>query len=91
MIQFLWGIIAALCAVAATFFVKFWRQTRDGLFVGFALGFGTLAVHWGALGLLHPGNETRHYLFFVRLLAFGFIIAGVARKNRPTPRSRSSR
>ena len=87
MIPFLWGAIAALCAIAAAFFFKFWRQTRDGLFVGFALGFGTLALHWGALGLLHPPNETRHYLFFVRLLAFVFIIGGVAGKNRPSTRA----
>jgi hypothetical protein len=88
MIEFLWGGIAALCAIAATFFFKFWRQTQDGLFVGFALGFGTLALHWAALGLLHPASETRHYLFFVRLLAFGFIIGGVAGKNRPPARAR---
>ncbi len=88
MIQFLWGAIAALCAIAAAFFFKFWRQTRDVLFVGFALGFGTFALHWIALGLLHPGNETRHYLFFVRLLAFIFILGGVAGKNRPSAPSR---
>jgi hypothetical protein len=88
MIQFLWGAIAALCAIAGAFFFKFWRQTRDGLFVGFALGFGTLALHWIGLGLLHPGNETRHYFFFVRLLAFIFILGGVAGKNRPSARSR---
>ncbi|HTQ05141.1 MAG TPA: DUF5985 family protein [Polyangiaceae bacterium] len=82
MIPFLWGAIASLCAVAGLFFFKFWRQTRDRLFFAFALGFATLSLHWAALGILHPSNETKHYLFFVRLLAFAFIIAGVVGKNR---------
>ena len=88
MITFLWGAIGTLCAVAGLYFFKFWRQTRDGLCLGFTLGFGTLAVHWTALGILHPGNETRHYLYFVRLLAFAFIIGGVVAKNRPSSGSR---
>jgi hypothetical protein len=82
MIEFLWGSIAALCVTAALFFFKYWRRTRDVLFLGFTLGFGTLALHWTGLSLLHPVSETRHHLFFVRLLAFAFIIAGVVAKNR---------
>lgn len=57
------------------------RGARDHLFVGLALGFGTLALHWAGLAVLHPPNETRHYLFVVRLLAFVFILAGVIVKN----------
>jgi hypothetical protein len=85
MIDFFWGSIATLCAVAALFFLKFWRQTRDGLFAGFALGFGTLSLHWTALTIIHPVSETRHYLFWVRLLAFLFILAAVALNNTTPP------
>jgi hypothetical protein len=85
MIDFLWGAIATLCAIAALFFVKFWRQTRDGLFVGFALGFGTLALHWTALAVIHPTSETRHYVFWLRLLAFVFILGAVVLKNTTAP------
>jgi hypothetical protein len=80
--QFLWGILAALCFVSAAFFWKFWRRTRETLFVAFAAGFGLLAVHWAALGVLNPGDETRHYLYIVRFLAFVVMIAGVVAKNR---------
>jgi hypothetical protein len=89
MTQFFWGATAALCAVAALFFFKFWRRTGDGLFAAFAAGFGALSVHWTALALIHPPSETRHYLYFVRLVAFGLIIAGVIDKNRASPRPRT--
>ena len=80
--QFVWGATAALSAVAALFFASFWRRTRDTLFAHFALGFAILALHWVTLGLLNPSDETRHYLYFARFLAFALFIAGVVNKNR---------
>jgi len=80
--QVLWGALAALSAVAATFMWKFWGRTRDRLFRGMALGFAILALHWVGLGLLNPTSETRHGLYLVRFLAFALIIAGVVEKNR---------
>jgi hypothetical protein len=83
--QFVWGALAALCIVAATFFWSFWKRTREALFGAFAAGFGLLALHWAGLGLLNPSVETRHYLHVFRLLAFAFFIAGVVAKNRSGP------
>ena len=80
--QFLWGASATLSAVAALFFARFWRRTRDELFACFALGFSTLALHWITLGVLNPGDETRHYLYFARFVAFALIAAGIVTKNR---------
>jgi hypothetical protein len=80
--QFLWGATAALSAIAALFFGRFWHRTRDRLFAHFALGFALLALHWLTLGVLNPGDETRHYVYFVRFLAFALFIAGVVSKNR---------
>jgi hypothetical protein len=83
--QFLWGATAVLCAVAALFFLKFWRRTRDGLFAAFSAAFATLAAHFAALGVLHPASETRHYLYVVRFAAFVIIIGGIVAKNRSSP------
>jgi hypothetical protein len=80
--QVFWGASAALSVVAAVFFLKFWRRTGDGLFAAFAAGFAALALHWGALGVVNPGSETRHYLYLVRFAAFGLFIAGIVNKNR---------
>lgn len=82
MIAFLWGAVATLSTVAALFFFKFWRQTRDALFVGFTLGFALLALHFAALGLVLPRSPPHPYLFLLRLAAFICIIGGVVAKNR---------
>ena len=37
-------MLAAGFLVAAAFFLRFWRQTRDPFFIAFALGFAVLAV-----------------------------------------------
>lgn len=89
MTQFLWGATAGLCAVAALFFFKFWRRTGDGLFAAFSAGFSALGVHWTALALIHPASESRHYVYFVRLVAFALIISGVVSKNRSSPGPRT--
>lgn len=90
--QFLWGALSALSVVAAVFFLKFWRRTRDRLFAAFAAGFGILAVHWATLGLLNPANEAREYWYLPRFGAFALIIWGVVVKNRsePLPRGPAS-
>jgi peptidoglycan/LPS O-acetylase OafA/YrhL len=83
--QFIWGAVAALSAVAATFMWKFWRRTDEPLFRAMALGFGILALHWVGLGVLNPTSETRHGLYLVRFAAFALIIAGIVTKNRRRP------
>jgi peptidoglycan/LPS O-acetylase OafA/YrhL len=82
--------ILSFMLVSAAFFWKFFQRTRDGLFLGMAAGFGILAAHWAALGVLNPGDETRHLLYIARLLAFVVMIAGVVAKNR-SPRRPISR
>lgn len=81
MTMFMWGACSMACAVIAAYFWKFYRRTADRLFVMFALAFVSLSTHWLALGLAEPPEETRHYFFLVRLLAFVLIIAGIVDKN----------
>ena len=79
------GAIAMAFALAAAFFAKFWRQTRDRLFALFALSFLVLAVNRVGIGLV--GEDTRgDYFYWIRLLAFGIILAGILDKNRSRPR-----
>jgi hypothetical protein len=85
--QFLWGVLATLSFVATAFFWKFWQRTKDGVFLGLGTGFFLLTVHWAALGVVNPSDETRHYLYVVRFLAFVVMIAGVVAKNRSPRRS----
>jgi hypothetical protein len=81
-VLFLSGMLAMGYLVVAAFFLRFWRQTRDGLFVSFAVAFALLAVQRVLLvtefGLLE--NELGAY--GIRLLAFVVIGYAVLMKNR---------
>lgn len=79
---FLLGIIVTSCAVAGAFFLKFWRQTRDLLFLGFAAAFLIEAVNRIAfLFLLNP-PEGHPVVYTIRLFSYLLILAAVVNKNR---------
>jgi hypothetical protein len=76
------GAILMGYGVCALFFLRFWRQTHDRLFVVFALAFGLLALQRLALVLTEPLEEWRTGLYIARLLAFLLILGGIVDKNR---------
>ena len=78
---FVTGAITMAFAVAALLFARYWRRTRDGLFLAFAAAFVLLALHHGIVGLYGIPREERTWLFLLRLAAFGLIIVAVLRKN----------
>ena len=67
---------------AGTFFFRFWRETADRLFLFFALAFWLLATSWLTLAIFDPTDETRPYVYAIRLVAFLLIIAATIEKNR---------
>jgi hypothetical protein len=84
MIEFLWGATAMGCFSAGVFFLRFWLNARDRLFLLFALAFATLALNYVLLAAFRATDEARHLVYAVRLVAFGLIITGVVDKNRRT-------
>jgi len=78
--DFAHGSITMLFILAGLFFFRFWRDTRDRLFLLFAMSFWLQAVTRVALTMV-GGQEERAYLYLVRLVAFGLIIAAIAMKN----------
>jgi hypothetical protein len=85
--EFTLGALTMASAAIGFFFLRFWRQSRDRLFLVFATAFFVLAVDWGLRGTCEPTLETRHYFFLVRLIAFVLLVAGIIDKNwsRPPP------
>ena len=82
LILFMWGALAMGSATAGLFFLRFWRQTHDRLFALFGAAFLVLAVNWLVLGLGLASDETRHYVYLIRLVAYLLSIAGIVDKNR---------
>ena len=79
--RMLLGILAALAATAALFFVKFRKESGDRFFSFFAAAFVMLGLDWLSHALVNASHETQHYLYLLRLAAFALIIAGIIDKN----------
>jgi hypothetical protein len=77
--EFLLGAVTTGCLLAGLFFLRFWRLSRDRLFLIFCLAFWILAINWTLHALGSPINE---YLYVLRLLAFGLIALAIMDKNR---------
>jgi hypothetical protein len=75
------GLATMGFAIAALFFLKFWRQTRDRLFMTFALAFVLMALNAGLPTLLDVPKEEQSPYFLLRLAAFLLLIIAVIGKN----------
>ncbi len=78
---FLAGALVIGFLIAGLFFLKFWRQTRDGLFLAFAAAFALLAANQAAPVLLGIPTENQAAVYLLRLAAFALIIWAVLSKN----------
>jgi hypothetical protein len=83
--DFVSGATMAAALVIAAIFFRYWRQTHDRLFLGFALGFAVFAVSRLILAFLHEDDEGRVFVYGLRLLAFLLILAAIVDKNRGSP------
>ena len=80
------GAIIMGYLVAGLFFLRFWRQIRDRLFLIFAVAFWILGAQRMALAVDRTMQEAHTSLYLVRLLAFLLILLAIIDKNRG-PRS----
>ena len=83
--DFVSGATMAAALVIALVFFRYWRATRDRLFLGFALGFAVFAVSRLILAFLEEDDEGRVFVYGLRLLAFLLILAAIVDKNRGGP------
>jgi hypothetical protein len=82
MVLMLAGAVGMAFAVAGLLFLRCWRETRDRLFLWFALAFFVLAANRLGLALATHHGLKGDALYWVRLLAFVIILAAIAGKNR---------
>lgn len=78
---FLIGVISTCSLIAAIFFLKFWRRTRDYLFLAFGVAFLIEAVNRAAVLLVEKPNEGSPAIYLVRLGASLIILSAIVKKN----------
>jgi hypothetical protein len=82
LLVFLSGAITAGFVVAGFFFLRFWKRTRDPLFMAFAAAFWLLGLGQALLAFADVPVEERSWLFLLRLAAFSLILFSIWKKNR---------
>jgi pimeloyl-ACP methyl ester carboxylesterase len=76
------GAVAMASFTAGMFFVRFWCQTRDRLFLAFAVAFGIDASTRVALATAAiAGEENEPLIYIGRLISFLVILGAIVDKN----------
>lgn len=79
---FLLGVIVISSLTAGAFFMKFWRQTQDSLFLGFGAAFIIESINRLAFLFVEQPNEGNPLIYTVRLFSYLLILAAIVNKNR---------
>lgn len=82
--DFLSGAAALGFFACCLFFLRFWKRTRDPLFLAFALSFALLGLGQTVVALAQVPTEEKGALYLIRLSAFLLILVAIYRKNRPS-------
>ena len=78
---FLIGVIATSSVTAGFFFLKFWKTTRDSLFLAFGASLLIEGLNRCALLFVQKPNEGSPWIDLVRLLSVLLILVAILRKN----------
>lgn len=78
---FFGGALTLGFLIAAVFFLKFWRRTRDSFFLTFAAAFALLAINQAVPVMFAIPREDQTPVYLLRLAGFGLIIWAILRKN----------
>jgi uncharacterized membrane protein HdeD (DUF308 family) len=78
---FLLGFVASCSLCAALFFLRFWRKTRDSLFLAFAAFFAIQGLLSASAASLQRPNEGTLWFFILRLLSILLVLGAIVRKN----------
>jgi hypothetical protein len=80
--DFLAGASAVASCAVALFFLRFWRTSRDRLFLAFGTAFAIFAVNRVVLAAVERDSEDLLAVYGLRLTAFLVIIWAIVDRNR---------
>jgi len=81
LIDYLAGAVALAYFLAGVHFLRFWKRTRDRLFLHFAFAFWLFMLNQILSSLLGADGELTGYAYILRVLGFGLIIVAIVDKN----------
>lgn len=81
LIECLSGATTLAYFLAGVFFLRFWRKTRDRLFLHFAFAFWLFMMNQILSTILGSTGEHTGYVYILRVLGFGLIIIAIVDKN----------
>jgi len=86
--MFLLGMISMGSAIAALLFLRFWRTSRERLFLWFSAAFLLEAMNRAVFAWQGAGDEATLPYLLARIFFFLLILGGVVEKNwrKPPPR-----
>jgi hypothetical protein len=79
--EFIYGALVMASAIVGLFFLRFWRRSRDRLFLYFAFAFWILSLNWLLISFV-ARDESQAAVYAIRLLAFALVVLGILDKNR---------
>lgn len=83
---FMLGMLSMGFAIAALLFTRFWRSSRDRLFLYFAVAFALEAANRALYAWTGARSEEATLYFTLRLLSFALILWAILEKNLARPR-----
>jgi uncharacterized membrane protein HdeD (DUF308 family) len=81
---FLLGVIATSSLAAGLFFLKFWKRTRDSLFLTFGIAFIVEGANRIGFMFLDKPSEGSPVIYIIRLGVFLLILGAILKKNYGT-------
>jgi len=82
MVNFLLGAIAMAFGTAGLVFLRYYRSSRDRLFLYFTAFFWIETIGRALQAIAGLGDENP-WIYALRVAAFGLILAGIVDKNLP--------
>lgn len=81
MVEFLSGALVMAYFISGVYFLRFWRRTRDRLFMHFAVAFWLFAVTQIIVTALGSEDQRSGHPYVLRIAGFIFILAAIVDKN----------
>lgn len=80
-LDFLAGAVTLGYLAAALFFIRFWKNSGDRLFIAFGVAFVFLALNQFIAAFLEAGDERTVYAYALRVAGFILILGAIIEKN----------